>query len=202
MQIVFLAIRLLNNSFSWKIGVEVKLFFDLEATCWGDQYLHRQQEIIEFGAVLVNEYGEIEDRFVTFVRPIRHPYLSPYCKQLTGITQADVDSAEPFPLFYKRWHNWLHLRQEPVYFIAWGEGDARLWSEACDMHQLENPIATLYIDLKSIYHEMLNKFPRVGLKKALREEHIEFEGTHHRAYDDAYNLFRLYRKYIGQWPFH
>jgi inhibitor of KinA sporulation pathway (predicted exonuclease) len=76
---------------------------DLEATC--DEFgVHEsprslvvvpdQMETIEIGLVVIDlETLEIVDEFQRFVRPQINPTLTDFCKQLTSIQQADVDSA-------------------------------------------------------------------------------------------------------------
>ena len=54
------------------------------------------------------------DEFRTFVRPVRHPTLSPFCTELTGITQADVDAAPAFPAVVARFHDWLRTHDIDV----------------------------------------------------------------------------------------
>ncbi|MFY8069800.1 MAG: exonuclease domain-containing protein [Flavobacterium sp.] len=74
------------------------IIFDLEATCWQTESERkgRTQEIIEIGAVKINEFGKTESRFESFVRPIIHPNLSDFCRSLTSITQVDVNRADTF----------------------------------------------------------------------------------------------------------
>ncbi|MEN9576703.1 MAG: hypothetical protein RL514_4558 [Verrucomicrobiota bacterium] len=55
-------------------------------------------EIIEIGAVAVRaEDGVPLAEFQSFVRPVRHPRLTPFCTQLTSIQQTDVDGAPRSP---------------------------------------------------------------------------------------------------------
>lgn len=62
----------------------------------------------EFAAVLLNvRTRDIEDNFHYFIRPRINPTLSPYCRNLTGITQALVDEQDTFPIVYQKWVNWL-----------------------------------------------------------------------------------------------
>ena len=63
-------------------------------------------ETIEIGAVLVdNVRVEVVDELDLFVRPVRHPALSDFCKDLTSIRQEDVDAADPFPVAWQRFLN-------------------------------------------------------------------------------------------------
>ena len=65
-------------------------------------------EIIEFPAVLVNtELQKIVDHFQAYCRPIINPTLSPFCKELTGIEQEQVDAADTFPKVLDDFEAWL-----------------------------------------------------------------------------------------------
>jgi len=51
-------------------------------------------EIIEIGAVMVEAQGlTVIDEFQTFIKPVRYPILTEFCKSLTSITQEQVDQA-------------------------------------------------------------------------------------------------------------
>ena len=66
------------------------LVIDLEATCDEGNAIPREEtEIIEIGAVLVNgsSLAPVAEH-QTFIRPLRHPKLTPFCTELTGWTAA------------------------------------------------------------------------------------------------------------------
>ena len=74
------------------------LIIDLEATCTDDGSIAPEQmEIIEIGACWATDEGSVVDEFQAFVRPMERPELTEFCRQLTHISQADVDAAELFP---------------------------------------------------------------------------------------------------------
>jgi len=79
------------------------LVIDLEATTDDGADEERavprdEMETIEIGAVLVRANTlEVEAEFETFVKPVRHPVLTPFCTKLTGITQEVVSDAPAFP---------------------------------------------------------------------------------------------------------
>lgn len=64
------------------------LVIDLEATTSDDGSLPPEQmETIEIGAVLVDAQTlAVVDEYQSFVRPVRHPRLLPFCTKLTSIT--------------------------------------------------------------------------------------------------------------------
>ena len=68
---------------------DVFVCLDLETTGLD----HDLETIIEVGAVKFRR-GEVLDTFSSLANPKRQ--LTPFIRRLTGIQQADVDSAEPF----------------------------------------------------------------------------------------------------------
>ncbi|MEM9824691.1 MAG: 3'-5' exonuclease, partial [Bacteroidota bacterium] len=72
------------------------VIFDLEATCWEYNFDDRLQETIEIGAFLLTPFGEIVGEYNRFIRPKLYPDLSVYCKELTSITQEEINRALPF----------------------------------------------------------------------------------------------------------
>ena len=68
------------------------IIVDLEATCWENRS-DGKNEIIEIGAVKVNDDQEIVSEYQQFVKPLKNPILSEFCKELTSIQQTDVENA-------------------------------------------------------------------------------------------------------------
>merc|ERR1712046_347164 len=56
------------------------------------------QEVIEFPIVLVDVRSlRVVGEFRSYVRPVHHPQLTPFCTQLTGIQQSWLDNAPTWP---------------------------------------------------------------------------------------------------------
>ena len=81
------------------------IILDLEATCW--QKGNQRNEIIEIGAVCIDEGKKTLGEFSEFVRPVCHPCLSDFCTELTTITQAEIDRVETFPIVVNHFQNWI-----------------------------------------------------------------------------------------------
>jgi len=97
------------------------LVVDLEATCSEDRAIPPDQmETIEIGAVLVRlpDFA-IGGEFQSFVRPVRHPVLLPFCTKLTGITQGMVDGATLFPEAFAALRNRLISGRSGLVFGSW-----------------------------------------------------------------------------------
>ena len=177
------------------------VIFDLEATCWDGNTLGRQQEIIEIGALISDPYGDEISSFQKFVRPVLHPSLSHYCTRLTGIEQSDVDSARSFDRVGASFEDWIYDNTEDYVLCSWGGKDLELLMDDCTRQGLETDWLYNYIDLKEQYHRIKGLQRKRGLKRTLKNEGFEFEGDHHRAFDDAANLFRLFVKYRDRWMY-
>eukprot|EP00913_Durusdinium_trenchii_P010461 g9808.t1 len=97
---------------------------DFEATCWPGHCTAELQEIIELPVVLIEaSSGKVVGEFQSFVRPVARPKLSSFCTRLTGITQANVDSAPTFPEAARQLMKWLE-EKAPGGSIAWvADGD-------------------------------------------------------------------------------
>jgi 3'-5' exoribonuclease 1 len=105
---------------------------DVEATCWKKGVFSRKKETIEIGAVrlLLARAQSTWPEFQTFVRPQRLPRLSNFCRELTGITQRDVDAAPTFPEALRLFLEWSQP-SERVVLATWSHYD--LWQLDLDL---------------------------------------------------------------------
>jgi len=177
------------------------IIFDLEATCWEGNQVGRKQEVIEIGAVSADEFGTSNSTFSKLVRPEQNPRLSYYCTNLTGITQEDVNSANHFKIVASEFMRWIDIDEEEYLLCSWGDKDIEFLQSDCLHNNIETGWLEPYIDLKTQYHNIRGLQRKRGLKKVLAFEQIEFEGSHHRAFDDAANLFALFTKYRDMWMY-
>ena len=93
------------------------IVFDLELTC-GEEIELDQREIIEIGAVQLNEKKEVVAYFHSFAKPVKNPILTKYCKELTHIAQCEVDRAPSLAQVLYDFQVWA--MGEEVVFYAWG----------------------------------------------------------------------------------
>jgi 3'-5' exoribonuclease 1 len=175
------------------------IIFDLEATCWENTPPGYVQEIIEIGAVLIDDYGDVVSKFSQFVRPQAHPNLSPYCLNLTGITQIDVNRAKPYPDVINQFMDWAQVDYDDYILCSWGEFDQKMLSADCRRHDFDNAWTDYYVNLKGEYRAIKGLSKAIGLKKAVELEGFEFTGDHHRAISDAENLAKIFVKYLRTW---
>ncbi|WCK57004.1 exonuclease domain-containing protein (plasmid) [Aneurinibacillus sp. Ricciae_BoGa-3] len=172
------------------------IVFDLEATC--DKNKTIENEIIEIGAVKVNERGELVDTFQRFVKPILNPVLTDFCKNLTKIRQEDVDSAKGFPDVIQVFREWIGT---DYILCSWGFYDKKQIKEESLLHRLDSKWAESHISLKHQYKKIRNLERPIGTGAALKKEGFTFDGTPHRGIDDAKNIAKIFVKYLERWDF-
>lgn len=187
-------------------GTRFLAVLDFEATCWDDdrEKQRREAEIIELPTVLYRvptavaaDAGAPLERageWRAFVRPTRNPTLSAYAKRLTGITQAEVDAAQPLDHVLAAHSAWLDSATggAAVVFVTCGDWDLG----TCLPLELHNkglaapaPHYSRWINLK---REFATAFDVRGrppdMVDMLRVAGLALEGRHHSGLDDARNI--------------
>ena len=155
------------------------IIVDLEATCWNDgSFDKNEMEIIEIGAVALGLNGDTLSKFDRFVKPSRHPELSDFCKELTTITQKDIDNADYFPLVIKRFQEWINGIASPDYRVwSWGLYDRAQFNLDCSrFHISTNWLDGKHYNLSAEFKKRSGK-KKSGIKRASKALGIELEGT-------------------------
>src|SRR5687767_11645296 len=130
---------------------------DVEATCWKKGVFSRKKETIEIGAVLllIDRAESRWPEFQTFVRPLRLPRLSSFCRELTGITQENVDAAPAFPEALRLFLEWAQPL-ERVVLATWSRYD--LWQLDLDLQAHGLPkLALPFLDVKRLVSQIVGR---------------------------------------------
>ncbi|MCG9105730.1 exonuclease domain-containing protein [Laribacter hongkongensis] len=175
------------------------LIIDLEATCADDGSIPAEQmEIIEVGACWATPMGEVIDRFQAFVRPAVRHQLSVFCRSLTHIEQAAIDTASPWPVVAAELAEFVRLNRRPgCFWGSWGCYDRKQIERECARHGIADPLAELeHRNLKAVFAKR-RKIKQVGMATALQIAGLPLEGAQHRGLDDALNIARLLPHMMG-----
>ena len=184
------------------------LVIDFEATCWQLKNSHAS-EIIEFPAVMLDAKTRtvLPNPFHKYVQPTEEPRLSAFCKQLTGISQDQVEQAAPLGPVLMQFKAWIQKHHPDLVFnrpgakncaiVTWTNWDLSLCLDnECLRKNLRKPeCLEAWADLKHIYQKFYGRKPK-GLHGALSELGLEFEGREHSGICDATNTARLVGKMI------
>jgi inhibitor of KinA sporulation pathway (predicted exonuclease) len=174
------------------------LVVDLEATCCDQKSIKRHEtEIIEIGAVMVDGKSlESVSELQIFIKPIRYPKLTEFCKNLTHITQANVDTAIGFSEAMNTFEQWFS-QYENFIFCSWGDYDKNQFEQDCKFHKIPYPLGNQHLNLKKLF-TIKQKLPKkLGMAQALELANLPLEGTHHRGIDDARNIAKLLPYIVG-----
>jgi inhibitor of KinA sporulation pathway (predicted exonuclease) len=100
-------------------------------------------EIVEFPVVIIDVKAQaIKSVFHTYVKPILEPIVTPFCTELTGITQEQVDGGVTLQDALKQLH--LHLGKEGLFgsefiFLSCGDFDGRTLKKEAEKKQIFIP---------------------------------------------------------------
>lgn len=179
------------------------VIFDLEATCYDNNRkdetkpLCFKNEIIEIGAVKLDESGNEIGRFAKFAKPKLFNKLSKFCTELTTIEQSHIDNADELRDVLVEFLDWC----DGCTLISWGNYDKTQMLSDMERNDLmqSNYLAILddHYSLKHLHGKWNNlKRGGVGMGRALKLEGLVLEGIHHRGIDDALNIAKIFKKYI------
>lgn len=174
--------------------VDYHLIVDLEATCCNDgSFPKEEMEIIEIGAVMLSsKTHEIVSEFQTFIKPVRHPQLTDFCKTLTSISQSDINNAPNFKEAINLFQTWI-ASYNNFDFCSWGFYDRNQLENDCRFHQIASPLSNIpHRNLKLEFSKFLGVSKGYGMSKALSRIGIQLTGIHHRGIDDARNIAKIF----------
>lgn len=165
---------------------------DFEATCWEENDDH---EIIEWPMALLDlKAKKIAREFMTFVRP-KNAELSDFCKNLTGITQEQVDQGMTFPDALEAATKWLANLPEkdrPVVFLTCGNWDLeKMLPSDLRLHQIPEKQAKVFsnwINIKDLFRQKFPDMKKPSMPDMLKKLNLPLVGRHHRGIDDTRNL--------------
>jgi inhibitor of KinA sporulation pathway (predicted exonuclease) len=176
------------------------LVVDVEATCWEEREPPKGQysEIIEIGCTIMEQSPDDEwettDSFGILVKPTAS-YVSEFCENLTGITQQALeDNGVDFSVAM-----YMLKEVQAGIWASWGNYDYDMMKKECTRHNLQwwKHLPTMHLNVKALFSAK-NICKGRGLSRALRQAHMEFEGTPHRGKDDSENVARILKQILKE----
>lgn len=179
------------------------LVIDIEATCWADKkstdgatVVDQISEIIEIGYARYNRTtNEIISHGSLMVKPTSST-VSKFCTDLTHITQDMVDKgmslAEACEILRR------DLNSKGVPWASFGDYDRNMFEIECKRKGIEYPFTPQHLNVKQMVGALTGRIR--GLGGTLSALKMNFEGTHHRGGDDAYNIARIMQKLASIMP--
>ncbi len=173
------------------------IIMDLE---WNNAYMKSTQkfvnEIIEIGAVKLNDELEIVDTYSELIKPAVSKKLRTRIKDLTHITNEDVFGGKPFKEAITLLEKWVG---DDAIVMTWGDTDIRtmLTNFKCFLKKDKIDFIKQYADLQrycQCFIDMEN-VQQAGLSYAAECLQIDAEKyPHHRALDDSLLSAECFKK--------
>lgn len=151
------------------------------------QHLHR--EIIEIGAVKLDENRNVVDKFKCYVKLEYNSEITSYISQLTGITYFEVYRANTFEKALNAFESWIgYDSQSKVY--SWSQSDLNQIQTECEYKQVKIPSnMNDWVDFQAVYTETMelsDKNGQLSLHAAAEQFGILMDDkTSHSALYDA-----------------
>jgi inhibitor of KinA sporulation pathway (predicted exonuclease) len=167
------------------------IIIDLEATCWeGNPPRGQENEIIEIGVcILDTATGTITKNKGILITP-EHSKVSPFCTQLTTITQQMLDEngillEDAFDILRDEYDS------ENYTWASYGAYDLNMVKRQCSKFKIDYPFSNDHINVKALFAEIKGLRKEIGMGGALKMLNFKLEGTHHRGVDDARNIAKI-----------
>lgn len=146
-------------------------------------------EIIEIGAVMLDDQFQPVDQFKALIRPKFYPRLHNHITALTGIHDRDLAaSGLPFPEAYEAFLQWCG---ETYTFMTWSASDLPVLIDNMLMYGMDISRFPPFCDLQRIFsREIMRSSTRYSLDTALSIMKEKGE-TAHDALHDARNTAKL-----------
>ena len=170
--------------------VDQVVVIDVESTCWrGAPPEGHQSDIIEVGVVLLDVATlKRHGKRSIMVRPTRSE-VSDFCTELTSIRPEDVATAGGLDEACRTLRREYDSRRRV--WASYGDYDRRQFRRNCSDLGVGFPFGPTHLNVKNLAAVLTMREHEPSLPEALEQVGIEFEGTHHRGHDDAWNIAAL-----------
>jgi len=140
------------------------------------------QEIIEIGAVKLDNKFKFIDSFQIFIKPQLYKKLHPNVKRKTKISNKDLYDALYINECIDSFIKWIG---KDYILCTWSSGDIFTLENNCVFYNINTNWIDKYIDIQYIY-SIQNKIDKQeSLKNAVKFYKIEINNKMHRALNDA-----------------
>lgn len=151
-------------------------------------------EIIQIGAVVVNDELELGDSYMSYVAP-EFGTVDPFIEKLTGISRRDVQGAPKLKQALEDFLKWL---PEDCTLVSWSDNDEyqirrELEEKGIEVEGLE-PYLDSWIDCQYTFGEKMDADKSYRLSEALIIADIDYDDGEHDALVDAKNTAKLFIK--------
>lgn len=151
-----------------------------------------QFEIIEIGAVKLNEKKEIVSKFQTLIRPQVYEQINWRIRKMLDLKPGELNKGKDFPDAAKAFLEWSG---KDALYCTWGGQDLTELQRNMAYYGMEplseRPIR--YLNVQKLYSAQTGDWSQMALANAIEKEKIVKDVPFHRAYSDAYYTTKILR---------
>lgn len=141
-------------------------------------------EIVQLGAVMLDESFAALDSFEVFIRPVHYVRMNSLVKRLTGLSNARLKEGLPFAEAMARFFDWCGGAD--YCFITWGRDDMPILRENLVLHGMDTAFLPPVYDLQRVFDAQIAQENRQwALATAMEKLALPFVGRAHDALSDA-----------------
>ncbi|MFR4986837.1 MAG: exonuclease domain-containing protein [Lachnospirales bacterium] len=152
-------------------------------------------EIIQIGAVKLDNNFNIIDKINLYIRPNLYKEIHPYVEKITGLSADFLKDKQYFKDAYIHFQNFLG--KEEHIFCTWGSGDLKaLYRNLSYYKMLSSDLILKYIDIQNLTTKYLkySKGGCIGLKTAIELLDLPIQQDFHDALNDALYTAEIFKK--------
>ena len=147
--------------------------------------IHLRGEIIEIGAVKLNDDMSLGEEFTIDVKPVYFKRMHYKVKKLTGFDKERLAKGLSFPDAMESFRAWCG---DDVTFLTWGCDDRGIMEQNIIIHDLDWDWIAGWVNLQLIYNlQTGGDKNQKSLASAMEHFQIEQTRVAHDALGDAYN---------------
>jgi len=143
-------------------------------------------EIIQIGAVKLNEKFEYEASLNLLIKPDIYKRIHPYVEKITGLNSSILENQQTFKAAYEKLIEFADKKR--VIYCVWGSNDIKELYKNIMYYDLADDVITFnFIDVQNIASKYINNAPGmcIGLKNAVMALGLEAAKPFHNALYDA-----------------
>lgn len=152
-------------------------------------------EIIQIGAIKLDKNLNLLSKFSSYVKPEIYTILSPFVKNITGITEDILNNGNTFKDVFNDFIDFLG--NDKSILCVWGKADIKELFRNTQYHSLDTSLIPKgYIDIQKYASKYFNclKGVQIGLKNAVDLLNISHEDSFHDALSDASYTVEVFKK--------
>jgi len=176
------------------LDLEFNQAYDFANNTKGEVNPNCRFEIIQIGAIKLNDDFETVNSFNKLIKPRIYKRIHPHVQKITGFSDDDFTDCLPFTEIYSDFVKFLG--NDSYIMCTWGNSDIRALYRNLTYYKLITPPTLIkYIDVQNIATKYLNynKGGAIGLKNAIDMLNIKTGEFYHNAYYDALYTTEVFR---------